>query len=99
MVNERLPTAKAPRAAAELERMGLHPYLVTEDFELPQFRRSFGLAADAPLPGQLVARMRQNCGVSIHDLSSRASAGPPVSLEPGQAPRCFGRQPMVLQKQ
>jgi hypothetical protein len=88
-----------PRAAAELERMGLHPYLVTEDFELPQFRRSFGLDEGAPLPWPLFARMRQNGGVSIHDLSSRPSTAPPISLEPGGAPRCLGPQPMVLQRQ
>ena len=70
------------RVPGELERLGLHPYLVIEDFERPQFREWFGIAPDAALPWPLVARMRENGGVSVLDLASQAVAVPPVSLEP-----------------
>jgi len=88
----------APRAPAELERLGLHPYLVIEDFELPQFRGWFGVAADAPLPWPLIARMRENGGVSVYDLGSRASAVAPVSIEPGGTPRCAAPPPLLVQR-
>jgi len=75
-----------PRAAAELERLGLHPYMVLEDFETAQMRSWFALA-DAPLPWPLVARMREQ-GVSVYDLASAAPPASPVSLESGITPRC-----------
>jgi hypothetical protein len=78
------------RAALELQRLGVHPYLVIEDFELPQFRDWFGLDANAQLPWALAARMRQNGGVSVFDMSAPAGAVMPVSLEPGVAARCQG---------
>ena len=40
-----------------VERAGYHPYLVIDDFEIPQVRQVFGLAADAPLPWPIRARM------------------------------------------
>jgi hypothetical protein len=82
------------RAVAELQRMGLHPYLLIEDFELPQFREWFGFDADAALPWALVARMRQNGGVSLFDMSAPAGSVMPVSLESGAAARCQG--PLAL---
>jgi hypothetical protein len=88
-------TARAP---AELERLGLHPYLVIEDFELPQFRDWFGLPAGSRLPWPLVARMRERGGVSVHDLAAQPGTIAPVSLEPGGTPRCAGPQPIVLQR-
>jgi len=87
-----------PRVIGELERLGLHPYLLLEDFETTQFRNWFGLDANAPLPWALVARMRQNGGVSIFDMTAAAGAGSPVSLEPGVAERCQGPAPLVIEK-
>ena len=86
------------RAASELQRMDLHPYLLIEDFELPQFRDWFGLDANAPLPWALVGRMRQNGGVSIFDMSAPGGAGMPVSLEPGGAARCQGPVSLVMKR-
>lgn len=86
------------RAVSELQSLGLHPYLVIEDFELPQFRDWFGIDATR-LPWALVARMRQNGGVSVFDMSTPAGAVTPVSLEPGVASRCQGPAPVVLQQQ
>ena len=63
------------RAAAEIERLGLHPYMVIEDLEMPQMRGWFGLAPDAPVPWPLVARMREHGGVSVLDMSSQPAAG------------------------
>ena len=87
------------RAAAELERLGLHPYLVTEDFELPQLRDWFGLPVGSQLPWPLVARMRERGGVSVHDLASQPGTISPVSLESGGTPRCAPPQPIVLQRE
>jgi hypothetical protein len=86
------------RAPAELERLGLHPYLVIEDFELAQFRDWFGLAAGSRLPWPLVARMRERGGVSVHDLAAQPGTIAPVSLEPGGTPHCAAPRPIVLQR-
>ena len=88
------------RAAGELERLGLHPYMVVEDWELPQMRDWFGIAPDAPLPWPLVARMREHGGVNVFDLSPRAPAGIiPAALEPGGTPRCAALHPPTIQRQ
>ena len=86
------------RAPAEIERLGLHPYLVIEDFELRQFRDWFGLPAGSTLPWRLVARMRERGGVSVHDLAAQPGTIAPVSLEPGGTPRCLPPQPIVLKR-
>ena len=51
-----------------MERIGLHPYMVIEDWEVPQMRDWFGLAPDAPIPWPLVARLQDPVGVSVLDL-------------------------------
>jgi hypothetical protein len=87
------------RAAGEVERLGLHPYLVIEDWELPQMRGWFGLAPDAPLPWPLVARMREHAGVSILDLSTNPPGTTvPAVVASGEAPRCSGQQPLTIQR-
>jgi hypothetical protein len=60
----------AARAPAEIERAGLHPYLMLDDFELPQFRWQFGLPADTALSWPIVARMRDLGGMTIWDLAT-----------------------------
>lgn len=84
------------RAAQELERLGLHPYMVIEDWEMPQMRDWFGLAPGAPAPWPLVARMREPVGVSVLDMSTQPAAGiVPAALEPGGTPLCGAQQPLV----
>jgi hypothetical protein len=92
-----------PRAAQEIERLGLHPYMVIEDWEMPQMRGWFGLAPDAPAPWPLVARMREPVGVSVLDMSSQltGSRDPrpvPAALAPGGAPLCGAQQPLIIQR-
>lgn len=82
-----------------IERAGLHPYLLIEDFELPQFREWFGLAADAPPPWPLIARMREHGGVSLYDMSPGARRDViPVALTPAAAPRCEGPKELRLRR-
>jgi hypothetical protein len=76
------------RAVGEFERLGLHPYLVVDDFEQPQFREQFGVPKDQPLPFPVVARLRESGGTTVFDLGSHPAAASPVALEPGSAPRC-----------
>src|SRR5262249_29830537 len=40
---DRIEQGSEARVAAEVERAGLHPYLVADDFELPQVRSKFAL--------------------------------------------------------
>ena len=89
-------TARAP---AELERLGLHPYMVIEDWELPQMREWFRLAPDTPAPWPLVARMREPVGVSVLDLSSLPAQVAPAALTPGRAPRCSAPQSITTRPQ
>jgi len=77
------------RALAEIERIGLHPYLVIDDFELPQFQSQFGLPVKT-LPFPVVARERERGGTTVFDLGSHVVVGPPIALEPGSAARCAG---------
>jgi hypothetical protein len=86
------------RAASELERIGLHPYMVIEDFELPQMRGWFGLPAASPLPWPLVARMREHGGVSLLDLASNPGPRVPESLEPQSGPLCVRQQPLRVER-
>ena len=88
------------RAAAELERLGLHPYMVIEDWEVPQMRGWFGIAPDAPVPWPLVARMQEHGGVSVLDLSSQPSVPTvPAALASGGTPLCSAQQPLTIQRQ
>ena len=87
------------RAVPELERLGLHPYMVIEDWEMPQMRDWFGLAPDAPAPWPLVARMREPVGLSVLDMSSQPPAQTvPAALGPGGSPRCGAHQPVTIQR-
>jgi hypothetical protein len=87
------------RAASEVERLGFHPYMVIEDWELPQMRDWFGLPAEAPPPWPLIARMREHGGVNVFDLRTRrADAAMPVALASGEAPHCSAQQPLTIQR-
>jgi hypothetical protein len=70
--------ARAPR---ELERLGLHPYALLEDWEAPAVRSRLGLDAGSPLPWTALARMREPMGVTLYDAASAAPAvSTPVTL-------------------
>ena len=87
------------RAAAEMERIGLHPYMVIEDWEVPQMRGWFGLAPAAPIPWPLVARLRDPVGVSVLDLATRpASSVGPAALALAGTPLCSTQQPLSIQQ-
>lgn len=88
------------RAAGELERLGLHPYMVIEDWELPLLHEWFSLGPGASLPWPLVARMKEHGGVSILDLSRTAPATPvPAAIQSGAAPHCVAQPPLTIQQQ
>jgi hypothetical protein len=88
------------RAAGEVERLGLHPFMVIEDWELPQMRAWFGLAPDAPAPWPLVARLQEPLGVSVLDMSSRPPEHTvPTALTSGGGPRCSAPQPLTIQRE
>jgi hypothetical protein len=76
----------ARRIAADLERLGLHPYLAIEDAEAGDVRRVFGIAASSALPWPIVARLNRYGGFTIFDLASSPGAIAPVAIEPA-APR------------
>jgi hypothetical protein len=76
----------AARAPLELERLGLHPYLVIEDGEVAHVQRAFGLPAEQPLPWPYVARMQTYGGISIYDLATRPSGAAVLPIERGTAP-------------
>jgi len=87
-------TARAP---AELERLGLHPYLAIDDWEVPYVQKQFRFPADRPLPWPQVARMREFGGVTVYDLATTGATESPVALEPGLAPLFMAPRPIVLQ--
>jgi len=76
----------APTAAAEIERLGLHPFLAIEDGELEDVRTTFGVPRDRPLPWPVVARMTASGGFSIYDLAARPVGAAPLRIEAGSAP-------------
>ena len=75
--------AWAADVSPTIERLGYHPYLIVDDFELPQARAQFGLPAEGPLPWPIVARMREAGGLTVFDMATRPDVGVPVALEPG----------------
>lgn len=88
-----------PRAPAEVERLGLHPYMVIEDWEMPQMREVFRFAPGAPVPWPSVARLTEPVGVSVLDLSSQPPAQTvPTALALGGTPRCGAQQPLTIQR-
>ena len=87
------------RAAADLERLELHPYLAIDDFEIPQVYREFGLPTDRPLPWPTAARMRESGGVTIYDLATHPQVTSPVAIERGGSPRYAAPKEMVLTRQ
>jgi hypothetical protein len=92
-----VPPEWAPNVAAELKRLGYHPYLAIDDWETPYVQKQFNFAGDKPLPWRLVARLREHGGVSIFDMSpDAASPGLPVALESSDAPLYSAPQPLSV---
>ena len=76
---------------AAVERAGYHPFLIVDDFEIPQVRRQFGLEADTPLPWPILARMRELGGITIFDMATTPASSSPIALEPGRRYGCAPR--------
>jgi hypothetical protein len=76
---------------AAIEKAGYHPYLVADDFEIPQVRSRFGVADGAPLPWPLVARMRERGGVAVYDVATLPAAQIPIALDPTNHHGCSAR--------
>jgi hypothetical protein len=76
---------------AAIERAGYHPYLIVDDFEIPQVRQQFGLP-DSPLPWPIVARMRELGGITIFDMATSPARTSPIALEPADRHACSPRR-------
>jgi hypothetical protein len=81
----------AARVPGAVERAGYHPYLVVDDWEIPQVRKQFGLNDNAPLPWPIVARMRELGGLTVFDMSTTPTPVTPIALEPGSRHWCAPR--------
>jgi hypothetical protein len=73
----------AAAVPAAVEAAGYHPYLIVDDWEIPQVRVQFGFAENSPLPWPIVARMRELGGLTIFDMATKAVPSDPVALQPG----------------
>ena len=82
---------RAAGVASAIERAGFHPYLIVDDFEIPQVRTVFGFEANAPLPWPIVARMRELGGVTIFDMATASGPIVPIALEPAKHHWCAAR--------
>jgi len=88
-----LPSDSLDAVRADLERRDLHPYLLVDDWEIPYVQRQFAMDA---LPWPLVARMRENGGVSAYDLSTHPASVTPVALDPTDARVCRRQEPLRI---
>jgi hypothetical protein len=78
---------------AVVERAGYHPYLIVDDWEIPQVRMQFGFPENAPLPWPIVARMRELGGLTVFDMATSPQPQSPIALEPGSRHWCAPRHP------
>jgi hypothetical protein len=94
---DRVSPEWAPTVAADLQRLGYHPYLVIDDWEAPYLREQFNLPGDGPLPWKLMAHMQEPAGVSIFDMSPNvAPVSSPVALAPYDAPLYSAPQQLAV---
>jgi hypothetical protein len=91
-----LDTEWAQRAPAELERLGYHPYMVIDDWEIGLVRKEFGFPAGQRLPWQVLADMRKLGGVTVFDLATHPGDVTPTALEPGGSRWCAPRAVLAL---
>ncbi len=85
---------------AEIQRLGLHPFLAIDDWEAPEVQKAFGLPLGRPLPWPVVGRMRESGGVTIYDLRESGGGAPTEvagEIRPGLAPRYSAPKAIVLQ--
>lgn len=94
---DRVPPEWAPTIAADLDRLGYHPYLVLDDWEVPHLKKQFRLPGDGPLPWRLIAHLRELGGVTIFDMWPAPGPPPqPVALAPSDQPLYSAPQPLSL---
>jgi hypothetical protein len=84
----------ASRTPAEFERVGLHPYMVIDDWEAPLVRAQFGLPADTPLPWPAIAHRREQV-VTVFDLATHPEPAHLVSIVPGSGHLCAPGRPLA----
>jgi len=82
--------AWASRVPDDVERAGYHPYLIVDDWELPQVRQQFGFQPDTPLPWPILARLREY-GMTVFDMATHPVPASPIALEPGSRHWCAPR--------
>lgn len=82
----------AARVPDAIERAGYHPYLIVDDWEIPQVRRQFGFEPDAPLPWPILAHMRELGGMTVFDMATKPGSQSPIALEPGTRHLCGARR-------
>jgi len=82
----------APGVAAAVERAGYHPYLIVDDFEIPQVRVHFGLPEGSRLPWPVVARRSEVGGITVYDMATAPQATRPIALDPGSRECCAARK-------
>jgi hypothetical protein len=87
--------AWASGAPAMVERAGYHPYLLVDDWEIPQVRSQFGLPPDAPLPWPVFARMRQFGGLTVFDMAAGAHAEGQRTIAPAPRDWCPPPRPPI----
>jgi hypothetical protein len=78
---------------AAIERSGYHPYLIVDDWEIPQVRIQFGFQPDARLPWPVVAGMRELGGITVFDLATSPAPAKPIVLEPTTRHWCARARP------
>jgi hypothetical protein len=65
---------------ATIERAGYHPYLLVDDWEIPQVRRQFGLPEDGRLPWPILAHTSELSGITVFDLATNAGSPSPIAF-------------------
>jgi hypothetical protein len=81
-----LDPASAARAAGEIERLGLHPYLAIEDAEARRRAHVFGFPRDRPLPWPVVGADDRSGGFPSTISPRSPPARPAAHRRPGQRP-------------
>lgn len=81
----------AAAVPAAIERAGYHPYLIVDDWEIPQVRFQFGFPPESTLPWPIVAHMRELGGLTVFDMATSPARVSPIAMEPGSRHWCAPR--------
>jgi hypothetical protein len=81
----------ASMVPAAVEHAGYHPYLIVDDWELPQVRVQFGLPQTGALPWPIVARRSKIGGITVFDMATSPAHVDTLVLEPGSRHWCAAR--------